>query len=92
MYPHPVVPADALSTYVDEGLVGEVKELVELDSTVGVLLERTRGLLGSSLLASCELSLVVSSILHCGILSSPASSEAMLPHRRHESHSLDQAT
>lgn len=61
----PSVQCPCSHTHVDEGLVGEVKELVELDSTVGVLLERTRGLLGGSLLAGSELSLRELAALNC---------------------------
>lgn len=47
-------------THVDEVLVREVEELVKLDTAVGVLLERTGGLLGGGLLTgSVLLSLLV---------------------------------
>lgn len=53
---------DALAeAHLNERLVREVKELVKLDATVRVLLERTSGLLGGSLLTGGKLSLWVSS-------------------------------
>jgi hypothetical protein len=60
---HPQHPPNATPTYSrathpDKVLIGEVQELVELDTTVLVLLGGSRSLLGRSVLGVGEVSLV----------------------------------
>jgi len=48
-------PSGSVATHLDQGLIAEVEELVELDTSVLVLLERSGGLLGGGFLSGGEI-------------------------------------